>query len=106
MSDCQEMIKLWLSLETNHGLSVVLCNMSLGLSIDVQHRDNRRLWRRSSKVVSCRYRVDVVVEARRRYLDGENEASQQWQHFVPCMYAAVQSLACQSAISPSFGLGH
>jgi hypothetical protein len=48
--------------------------------------------------------VDVVVEPRRSYLDGESEASQQWQHFALCMYAAVQSLACQSAISPSFGL--
>jgi hypothetical protein len=31
MSDHQEMIKLWFSVWTNHGVSVVLCNMSLGL---------------------------------------------------------------------------
>jgi hypothetical protein len=30
MSDCQEMIKIWLNLETNHGVSMMLCSMFLG----------------------------------------------------------------------------
>jgi hypothetical protein len=31
MSDCQEMIKLWISVSINLSMSGVLCNISLGL---------------------------------------------------------------------------
>jgi hypothetical protein len=31
MSGCQEMIELWLSVETNNGVSRDVCNMSLAL---------------------------------------------------------------------------
>ena len=31
MNDCQEMIELWLHVETNHGVSSGVCNMSLVL---------------------------------------------------------------------------
>jgi hypothetical protein len=41
--DCQKMIKLWLSLETNHGVSVLLSNMSLSLwCAGVEHINGRR----------------------------------------------------------------
>jgi hypothetical protein len=44
ISDCQKMVKLWLSLKINLSMSVVLCNMSLALwCVDIEHRDSRRL---------------------------------------------------------------
>jgi hypothetical protein len=41
MSGCQGYDQLWLSSETNHDVSVVLCKMSLGLCCaSVENRDS------------------------------------------------------------------
>jgi len=67
MNDCQEMIKLWLSLETNHNVTSIGCCATCLLAglccIVVDHRDGRQLWKMPSKVMSYR-QVRAVKEER------------------------------------------